>query len=171
MLASLVAVHAAHAVDDDVYGESALPAFKPPEVVPELELALPPLPSGDQLIPLDMDAKGSAFSVLLDPASLTVGEDGIVRYTVVMRSKAGAENIVYEGMRCDRKQYRRYAYASGSEFRPVAGSEWKFVRKIPRDRYRAILLDDYFCPLPRSDGARKILQQLEGKRRRIQPFE
>lgn len=173
MLAGVVAVQVVYAVDDDVYGESALPSFDAAEVVPEQNIVLPPYPQTDALQPIDVDPKGSSFSFMIDPASISVGADRIIRYTVLMRSSAGVENVVYEGLRCDRRQYRRYAYGSDGVFQPVADSKWKFIRKIPRDRYRAVLLEKYFCPLPRADGAEKIRKKLQrgGVRRSIDAFE
>ena len=41
--------------------------------------------------------------------SLTVGTDGVVRYTVVVTSPAGARNVNYEGIRCDTYEWRLYA--------------------------------------------------------------
>ncbi len=152
------------AYGDDVYGESALPAFEEPEPTPVQPVALPSWPSVDALLPIDVEHGDNSVGVWIDPASISVGGDHIVRYTVVIRAGTGVENVVYEGLRCDSRKYQRYAYGSDGTFRPVSSSDWKFIRKTARDRYRAILLDDYFCPVPKHDGAEKIRKRLSGRR-------
>ncbi|MDT8387029.1 MAG: CNP1-like family protein [Thiogranum sp.] len=152
------------AYGEDVYGESGLPAFKESEPTPVQPVALPSWPSVDALLPIDVDDDDNSAGVWIDPASISAGGDHIVRYTVVIRAGTGVENIMYEGLRCDSRQYRRYAYGSAGSFRPVSTSDWKYIRKTARDRYRAILLDDYFCPVPKHDAAEKIRKKLPGRR-------
>jgi hypothetical protein len=169
ILAGAAAGQMVYAVDDDVYGESALPRFESPDAVSEQALVLPSYPRSDALLQIEVNSKDSSFSYWIDPASISVSDDRIVRYTMLMRSRTGVENVVYEGLRCDKRQYRRYAYGSDGVFQPVTGSDWKFVRKIPRDRYRAFLLDNYFCPLPRDDYANKLREKLR-RRNAYQPI-
>src|SRR3982074_2310115 len=69
---------------------------------------LPPLPiyatrvkvAGPGITPL---------SFFIDKNSLSVGTDGVIRYTVVVKSPAGARNVNYEGIRCDNYNWRLYA--------------------------------------------------------------
>lgn len=44
--------------------------------------------------------KASALTYGIDPNTLTVGEDGVVRYVMVARSSNGALNVMYQGIRC-----------------------------------------------------------------------
>lgn len=164
VLAGAAAGPAVGAFGEDVYGESGLPEFEEPEPTPAQPVALPSWPAVDALLPIDVDRGDNSVGVWIDPASISVGGDHIVRYTVVIRTGTGVENTMYEGLRCDSRQYQRHAYGSDGSFRPVSASDWKFIRKTARDRYRAILLDDYFCPVPKHDGAEKIRKRLPGRR-------
>jgi hypothetical protein len=64
----------------------------------EAEAPPPPALRTDGLIPLDVPRSALRFCV--DPASVAVGSDGIVRYVVVATSSSGAVNAMYEGIRC-----------------------------------------------------------------------
>jgi len=113
-----------HDEDDDepAYRES------PKKEWQELEVALPPWPEQENLIPLKLDLGSFPYSLFIDGNSLSVGEDRVVRYTVVLRSPNGVENVTYEGIRCKHKQVRRYAYGSRGQFRPVRRPEWRCAR-------------------------------------------
>ena len=58
--------------------------------------------------------KNSALSYGIDPKSLTVGEDGVVRYVMVARSDSGALNVMYQGIRCATAETKTYARWSGN---------------------------------------------------------
>ena len=153
----------AWALEEDVYGEEALPAFKEKKKKPEQAIVLPPYPSADRLITVDLLLRDFPFTLLIDPASLEVDDEGVIRYTAILRSESGAENVVYEGVRCARKQYRRYAYGAQERFHRVGNSKWQYVRGVSQDRYRAALIDGYFCPLPTGDRETQILRKLRGR--------
>ncbi|MFP3740302.1 CNP1-like family protein, partial [Burkholderia sp. SIMBA_019] len=71
--------------------------------------SLPALPqAGTQLLPFDV-SNNTQLKFAVDPASLSVGSDGVVRYAIVITSPGGARNINYEGIRCDTYEWRLYA--------------------------------------------------------------
>ncbi len=74
------------------------------------ELDLPPPLSfnKDQLVVLEMPPYVS-LKYGIDPASLTVSADGIVRYVMVATSASGAVNALYEGLRCGYGEFKTYA--------------------------------------------------------------
>ena len=39
-------------------------------------------------------------AVLIDQRTQAIGEDGVVRYVLVVRSASGAESVSFEGLRC-----------------------------------------------------------------------
>src|SRR4029453_10656987 len=49
------------------------------------------------------------FRFFVDASTLTVDNEGIVRYVLVARSSSGVENVSFEGMRCVTNEYRIYA--------------------------------------------------------------
>lgn len=71
--------------------------------------APPPPPLRLQgLVPLDM-GHSSDLRWGVDPASIRIGTDRVVRYVVVGQGEAGAVNAYYEGLRCDTAEVRLYA--------------------------------------------------------------
>jgi hypothetical protein len=90
----------------------------------ELDAPPPPALRTDKLIALDIPRTELRYGV--DPASVTLGADGIVRYVVVARSAAGAVNGIYEGLRCNSGEARVYARHSGEGgWRPTTQSDWR----------------------------------------------
>jgi hypothetical protein len=79
------------------------------------------------LIPIDVAGTSLHFGV--DPASITVGKDRVVRYVVVATSNSGAVNGIYEGLKCDGGEVKVYArYNPDSGWVPSTDIEWQSVR-------------------------------------------
>lgn len=149
--------------EEDVYGEGALPEYKgaDPKDWKEQDWQLPAWPKTKDLLPVETGLIDFPFEVLIDPHSLSVGEDRAVRYTVVLRSRSGVDNIAFEGVRCNSKDYRRFAWGSNGSFQLVEDSGWKFYSDSGVNRYRAVLTRDYFCPLPAREPRRYIINRLK----------
>jgi hypothetical protein len=73
----------------------------------ESEAPPPPALRTTGLIALDMPSSALRFGV--DPASVTLGADGIVRYVVVAQSPSGVVNAMYEGLHCKTSEVKVYA--------------------------------------------------------------
>ena len=112
--------------------------FKEPEAV------LPPPPKGD-LIEFFVTS-ASSFKFFIDPQSLAVGADGVVRYTLVARSPSGAETVSYEGIRCESGLYRVYAFANGGAWSRNRGAEWRSIEPKSVQRWHNVLRGRFFCP-------------------------
>jgi hypothetical protein len=52
---------------------------------------------------------GSSLKYGIDPATLSVTPEGVVRYVIVASSADGGQNVMYEGIRCSAGQHRVYA--------------------------------------------------------------
>jgi hypothetical protein len=92
----------------------------------EAEAPSPPDLRTDRLIPLEMPPSALRFGV--DPASVSLGRDGIVRYVVVATSTSGAVNAMYEGIRCNTAEFKVYArYNPGSGWVRSQG-EWRSLQ-------------------------------------------
>lgn len=104
----------------------------------EQAVALPPYPSRGELLEFSRRPT-SEFRFFIDASSLSVA-DGIVRYTLVARSAAGAENVSYEGMRCETGEVRIYAVGRDGGWSGKPG-KWSSQRPWHRPLYR-----EYFCP-------------------------
>ena len=143
--------------DFDPYGKDPGSEWK------EDAIAIPPYPLADDLIEVDLRLSDFPFTLLIDRKALSVGKDRVIRYTAVLRSRNGVENVSYEGIRCRHSEVQRYAYGSRGQYRPVRNREWRFIRKDGQDRFRNELVERYFCPLPMGDTKRQILNKLRGR--------
>lgn len=121
----------------------------------ELDVTFPAPPKGE-LIEFFVSA-ASGFRFFVDPQSLSVGNDGVVRYTLVARSPSGAENVSYEGMRCSTASYRIYALGHGSNWTRAQG-DWKTIQPKSVQRWHEALWTEYLCPnrIPVSSAAQAV---------------
>jgi len=110
----------------------------------EETVALPAYPEERQLIEFFVAAT-SEFRFFVDAASIGVASDGVVRYTLVARSAAGAENVSYEGMRCATGEVRIYALGRGGAWSGRPG-EWRAIQPRSVQRWHNALYREYFCP-------------------------
>jgi len=114
----------------------------------EIEAQIPPYPQPKNLVLLEA---GSATShkFYVDTASLSVGEDGVVRYTSVVKTEGGATNVSFEGMRCSTREQKLYALGRG-DGSWVRARDPKWNRILMRDRtpHHWVLYREFFCPRP-----------------------
>lgn len=110
-------------------------------------IALPAPPAKDGLVEFFVSS-ASTFKFYVDAKSLSVGQDGVVRYTLVARSPYGAETVTYEGMRCSGQQslYRVYAFGNDGKWSRNPGAEWKIVEPKSVQRWHNELRGRFFCP-------------------------
>jgi hypothetical protein len=136
-----------------------------PEPWKEGEAELPPFPKDEDLIEFEVDDVSGRFRYYLDRSSLKVGQDGVIRYVLVITSKSGARNIFFEGMRCDANEYKTYAFGGGkkNEFHPLRKAEWKSMRKNDRTPYRDELKRFYLChpEYPRAREPKAIIEAIK----------
>ena len=124
--------------EEDEFGET--PEWK------ENETALPPFPEDADLIDFYVSATAQN-RFFVDLTHLSVGSDGIVRYTLVVISPSGARNVTYEGMRC--KTAERRIYASGradKSWSQTRVERWFPIREAAANRHHAALYSEFFCP-------------------------
>ena len=91
----------------------------------EADTPPPPTFNPAQLIPIEMPIYVSLrFGV--DPATLTLTADGIVRYVVVTRNATGTRNAMYEGIRCATGEVKTYArYTASGKWSSVPDPQWR----------------------------------------------
>ena len=120
---------------------------RPVEKFKEEEIKLPPFPDNADLVQFEASA-ASPHRFYIDSKSLAVGDDGIVRYTLLMRTSGGATNVSYEGMWCDSQQVKVYATggADGNWMR-ARDPHWTRIQRRSVDIHHAVLFRDYFCAL------------------------
>ena len=130
----------------------------------ELQVQLPAYPKAENLLPFDAGPASNNLHYI-DAPSIVVGEDGIVRYTLVIKSPAGAMNVSYEGMRCATDGVRESArlkililkfqisekrlYAIGRDDRTwvrARESKWEELEDISQHYAQRALSRYFFCP-------------------------
>lgn len=112
----------------------------------EIEAKLPASPKLDEAIPLFVSA-ATDNEFFVDPKSISVGEDGVVRYTMIVRSPSGALNVSFEGIRCSSHEKKLYAFwrPDGSWSRNKY-AKWSRIEFKNLNRQHHMLSDDFFCP-------------------------
>lgn len=122
------------------------PTFIPPAPWQEQTSPLPAYPADADLLVFPVDLPGSAQTFAIDAKSLSLGSDRVVRYTAVITSASGARNVLYEGIRCEKREYRTYAYGTGGDaFRSADNEPWRDVNALGWGKFRAVLLEHFFC--------------------------
>ncbi len=112
----------------------------------EAAITLPEFPQAERLVEFYVSASTS-FRFFIDPKTLMVGDDGVIRYVLVARSASGARNVSFEGIRCKTGEFKQYATgrddASWVERR---GAEWVPIDSKTVNRQHQALRSEYFCP-------------------------
>jgi hypothetical protein len=112
----------------------------------ELAVSLPDYPKDEELLDARLGRPAQGYRYLVDGRSLGVGQDGVVRYTVVLASPGGARTVRHEGLRCQTREARLYGYDTGGQrLQAAASSAWGPLVSRGPDAYRNDLADFYFC--------------------------
>ena len=108
--------------------------------------------------------------VLIDGATLAIGSDNVVRYTLVIKTAGGAENVTYEGLRCETGQIRVYAFGRlDRTWTPARVSDWKPVQDTRINRHHFEFWRDVFCDGKVTEPRADILKHVRrGGRERAQ---
>jgi hypothetical protein len=151
--------------DDD--GGFNTGTFIPPAPWREQAAELPAYPQQDRLLEVAVSSGDYPYRVYVDPESVTVGDDRVVRYAVVVASLAGARNVAYEGLRCSTREYRRYAYGTSGGWQTLDDAPWERIRESGMGQYRFELYRDYLCDttsdiLKRDEILRRLRYSREG---------
>jgi hypothetical protein len=125
----------------------------------------PPAFSKDGLIPLEMPPHVSV-KVGVDPASITVGADGVVRYVIVMTNATGSTNAVYEGIRCISDEVKTYArYSTSGQWSMLANAAWKAVNDNMPSRHAQAFARQGGCQSRLATSKQEIITALRTGRR------
>ena len=99
---------------------------------------LPAAPLPENLLPFYVSA-ATDNEFFVDGTSLTVGPDGVVRYVLVVQAAGGARNISFEGLRCETRERRVYAFGRpDGTWSKSRNDSWQRVRDVPANRHQAI---------------------------------
>jgi len=129
----------------------------------EKAVDLPAAPLPENLLPFYVSA-ATDNEFFVDATSLTVGPDGVVRYVLVVQASGGARNVSFEGLRCETRERRVYAFGRlDGAWSKSRNEGWQRIRDVPANRHHAALFYDYFCPggiiVADADEARDALRR------------
>jgi hypothetical protein len=153
----MAAMHAAQAqpqtgngLDNPDWTEEAAPA--------------PPTFSKDRVIPLDMPSYVSV-KVGVDPQTIVVGNDGVVRYVAVMTNASGTMNASFEGIRCASGQFKTYArYSASGTWSTVSEPQWRDLTDNLPSKHPHAFARQAACEVRVANRKEEILQALQGKK-------
>jgi len=111
---------------------------------------LPDYPQDKNLLEVAGPPMYQNYQYLIDEKSLIVGLDGVVRYSIVIRSSGGSDNVLYDGLRCTTNQIKNYAYGitgmdDKKKFSQKKNAQWRNFRTTGATAYGLIFASNYFC--------------------------
>jgi len=132
----------------------------------EEQVDLPAYPQQEKMLQIDFGRNDARFDYFIDPETLSVGEDGVVHYVILLRSKSGAENVMFEGIRCSKREYKTVAFGTAdAKFRVLKSAAWKDIPKTSNNWYRYDLWERFLCPsgnnLKTDNDRDSILQRIK----------
>lgn len=128
----------------------------------EIEAKIPAYPRNENLVGFDV-GQGSPHRFYIDAPSLSIGGDGVVRYTLVVRAAGGATNVSFEGIRCEVRRQKYYAVGNADgTWMPARNPQWRRIAYGDPDRRHLALVDSYLCDgrAPLKTG-QDVLQRLK----------
>ena len=124
----------------------------------EIDIPSAPAFNKDKLIPVEMPSYVSLrFGV--DPATLTVTGDGVVRYVMVAQGTGagnGTVSAMYEGIRCAAGEFKTYArFNASGQWAPVSNPQWRPLNDNNTSKHALALARQGACD-GRSAAARTV---------------
>jgi hypothetical protein len=111
----------------------------------EMQAQLPAYPRDGALLPLNVSAV-TTHRYFVDEKSVSTGNDGVVRYTLVIKTSGGATNVSFEGIRCETREQKYYAIgrADGSWVR-ARNPQWRRIEFQQVNAHHITLYGEYAC--------------------------
>lgn len=112
----------------------------------ELEVEPPPPPRTENLVAFDPGGP-TPHRFYIDAPSVSVGADGVVRYTMVIKTAGGAVNTTFEGMRCKTQEQKVYAVGNrDGKWVAARDPRWKRIESKDLNRHHGALYAEFMCP-------------------------
>ncbi len=94
----------------------------------------------------------------IDAKSVSVTEEGIVRFVLIVTSQSGASNISYEGIRCSTGERKLYAVGqTNGSWTTARRDVWETIIDRGINRQHAALAKDYFCETGMVAGKAEVI--------------
>ena len=142
-LVTLLAVPVAQAVRDRSQENQG--NFTEEEEIKELKVPPPAYPEDRNLIEFPVTPK-SRNRYSIDGTTLTVGEDKIIRFVLVIDTPDRVRNVTFSGLRCKNKEWKDYAVGqSDRTWRVDETRQWRRIQEVNYNNYQATLFNEFFC--------------------------
>lgn len=137
-----------------IIGISALSACAKPAFKEEFEsdkpwieqlTQIPAYPNTANLISFRINNASNQHFV--DATSIKVGQDGVIRFSLVVKSSAGAANVSHEGIRCATSERKLYAIGRDDKtWTQPRATEWQKLDYVRQFYAQRELAKNIFCP-------------------------
>jgi hypothetical protein len=125
----------------------------------------PPKFSKENLIMIEMPSYVS-IKVGVDPSTIVVGADGIVRYVVVMQNVSGTVNAAYEGIRCFTDEVKTYARVGTSgEWSLMNEPQWLPVNGNTPSKHSYVIARQGACDARTASNTLETIKALKTPRK------
>jgi hypothetical protein len=123
----------------------------------------PPSYSTTELLTIDMPPHVSV-KVGIDPATISVGKDGVVRYVVVMSNATGTVNAAFEGIRCVKDEVKIYArHSAVSGWSVVSDAKWQPLNDKQPSKHALAIARQGACQVRQAPPTEIILKKLKDR--------
>lgn len=133
--------------------------------IKEGDFEIPELSDESNWVEVEFPALSRSIQFYIDKTSLSLGNDSVLRYFIILRNRSGRTTVYFEGLHCWQRRFKRYAYASGKRPLQVRDqARWKSFSGNTRN-YHYVLSQGLFCDT--GFGAKTVTQirdTLTGKR-------
>ena len=111
----------------------------------ESAVAAPPAFDVNRLLYIESPFS-STLKFGVDPQTLFITPEGVVRYVMVAQGQGGAQNVFYEGIRCNTAEYRLYARHSPEKgWSTTSDSDWQPLKGSAATRHALLLAKAAIC--------------------------
>ncbi|OQW38847.1 MAG: hypothetical protein A4S08_08770 [Proteobacteria bacterium SG_bin4] len=114
---------------------------------------LPPYPEENNLLEFNA-GEATSNRYFVDATSIKIGEDGVVRFALVIKSSAGASNVSFEGIRCATNERKLYALGRNDKtWAQPRVAEWQRIDLVRQFYAQRELSRSIFCPFRQAPGS------------------
>jgi hypothetical protein len=114
----------------------------------ELQTLTPPAYELDRQISFEIPQASRELKWGVDPKTISVGSDGVIRYVVMATSSSGSTNVFFEGINCARGEVKTYARVNQSgQWHLMEHAQWKGLNSGLPSRHALTLARTAFCDI------------------------
>jgi len=112
-----------------------------------IQASLPAYPQPENLVEFDA-GPATSLRYYIDTHSISIDEKRVIRYSLIIQSPQGANNVSFEGLRCETRERKRYAIGNDATrtWARAQISEWQPLEKTAQLHAQRELAKYYFCP-------------------------